>query len=160
MFLPSGQEIKLLWEQQRPTCPRPLEQQSMHSQKIPSPCQDTGNTWHMVTLLCMVWGTEWHGIKEQHPPPNDQVLCLTRFDVWRTLLRVFPQKAARPDFRGDQLADVLRDIFNISLSTTDIPICFKANAFIPVPMKSSVSCLSVVPSHRTHTNHQEVLWGT
>ncbi|XP_048854489.1 uncharacterized protein LOC125722376 [Brienomyrus brachyistius] len=80
-------------------------------------------------------------VRKSIPPPNDQVLCLTVADVRKTLLRVNPWKAAGPDnipgcvLRGcaEQLADVLTNIFNISLSTTVI---------IPVPKKSSVSCLN------------------
>ncbi|KAI2667009.1 hypothetical protein H4Q32_029347 [Labeo rohita] len=65
------------------------------------------------------------------PPP----LPMTRYCVRKGLHRVNPRKVAGPDnitakvFSGcaDQLADVLTDIFNIS---------------IPVPKKSSVSCLN------------------
>ncbi|MCI4376387.1 hypothetical protein PGIGA_G00187890 [Pangasianodon gigas] len=84
------------------------------------------------------------------PPPNDQVLCLTTADVRKTLHRVNPQKAAGPDnipgrvLRGctDQLADVFTDIFNTSQSSTIVPTCFKATTIVPVPKKSSVSCLN------------------
>ncbi|XP_059840919.1 uncharacterized protein LOC132402206 [Hypanus sabinus] len=83
-------------------------------------------------------------------PANDQVLCLSVADVRRTLCRVNPRKAAGPDnipgrvLRGcaDQLAGVLTDIFNISLSSATIPTCFKAATIIPVPKKSSVSYLN------------------
>lgn len=84
------------------------------------------------------------------PPPNDQVLCLTTADVRKTLQRVNPRKAAGPDnipgrvLRGcaDQLADVFTDIFNISLSSTVVPTCFKTTTIVPVPKKSPVSCLN------------------
>ncbi|KAF4078259.1 hypothetical protein AMELA_G00197320 [Ameiurus melas] len=84
------------------------------------------------------------------PPPNDQVLCLTTADVRKTLCRVNPRKAAGPDnipgrvLRGcaDQLANVLTDIFNISLSSAIVPTCFKATTIVPVPKKSPVSCLN------------------
>ncbi|XP_072110653.1 uncharacterized protein [Mobula birostris] len=42
----------------------------------------------------------------------------------------------------DQLADVLTDIFNISLSSTIVPTCFKAATIVAVPKKSSVSWLN------------------
>ncbi|XP_051980215.1 uncharacterized protein LOC127641324 [Xyrauchen texanus] len=88
--------------------------------------------------------------RKNTPPPNDQVLCLTMVDVRKTLRRVNPRKAAGPDnipgrvLRGcaDQLADVLTDIFNISLSSAVIPTCFKATTIIPMPKKSSVSFLN------------------
>ncbi|KAI4899410.1 hypothetical protein NFI96_001980 [Prochilodus magdalenae] len=97
------------------------------------------------------------------PPPDDQVLCLTAADVRKTLLRVNPRKATGPDnipgrvLRecADQLTDVFTDIFNISLSSATVPTCLKATTSIPVPKKSSVSCLN---DYRpcTHTYHHEV----
>ncbi|KAI4901197.1 hypothetical protein NFI96_026368, partial [Prochilodus magdalenae] len=61
-----------------------------------------------------------------------------------------PTKAPGPDsipgrvLRGcaDKLADVFTDIFNISLSTAVVPTCFKTTTIIPVPKKSTVSCLN------------------
>ncbi|KAI4891225.1 hypothetical protein NFI96_010449 [Prochilodus magdalenae] len=84
------------------------------------------------------------------PPPDDQVLCLTAADVRKTLRRLNPRKAAGPDniparvLRecADQLTDVFTDIFNISLSSATVPTCLKATTIIPVPKKSSVSCLN------------------
>ncbi|KAK3518362.1 hypothetical protein QTP86_018292, partial [Hemibagrus guttatus] len=84
------------------------------------------------------------------PPQNDQVLCLSTADVKRTLCRVNPWKSAGPDnipgrvLRecAEQLADVFTDIFNISLSSTVVPTCLKTMAIVPVPKKSTVSCLN------------------
>ncbi|CAI5660864.1 unnamed protein product [Oreochromis niloticus] len=67
--------------------------------------------------------------RKSTPPPNDQVLCLTTAEVRKTLRRVNPRKAAGPDnipgrvLRecAEQLADVLTDIFNISLSSAVVP---------------------------------------
>ncbi|KAI4898623.1 hypothetical protein NFI96_006404 [Prochilodus magdalenae] len=64
--------------------------------------------------------------------------------------RLNPRKAAGPDniparvLRecADQLTDVFTDIFNISLSSATVPTCLKATTIIPVPKKSSVSCLN------------------
>ncbi|KAI5086414.1 gastrula zinc finger protein XlCGF28.1-like [Silurus meridionalis] len=42
----------------------------------------------------------------------------------------------------DQLADVFTDIFNISLGSATVPTCLKTTTIIPVPKKSSVSCLN------------------
>ncbi|KAI4883813.1 hypothetical protein NFI96_033225 [Prochilodus magdalenae] len=42
----------------------------------------------------------------------------------------------------DQLADVFMDIINISLSTAVVPTCFKTTIIIPVPKKSTMSCLN------------------
>ncbi|KAK3550582.1 hypothetical protein QTP70_000038 [Hemibagrus guttatus] len=84
------------------------------------------------------------------PLLEDQVLCLTRADVRKTLRRVNSQKAAGPDSIpsrvlrecAEQLADVFTDIFNISLSSAVVPTCLKTITIIPVPKKSPVSCLN------------------
>ncbi|KAK3519750.1 hypothetical protein QTP70_003896 [Hemibagrus guttatus] len=84
------------------------------------------------------------------PPPNDQVLCLSTADVKRTVCRVIPQKSAGSDnipgrvLRecGEQLADVFTDIFNIFLSSAVVPTCLKTMTIVPVPKKSTVSCLN------------------
>ncbi|KAK1788810.1 hypothetical protein P4O66_002619 [Electrophorus voltai] len=87
-------------------------------------------------------------VEKSIPPQNDQVLCLTAADVRHTLRGVNPQKAAGSDILGrvlkecaDQLADVLTDIFNISLSCTVVLTCFKTTTIAPVPKKPMVSCL-------------------
>ncbi|KAK1789495.1 hypothetical protein P4O66_015415 [Electrophorus voltai] len=84
------------------------------------------------------------------PPQNDQVLCLTAADVNCTLRGVNPWKAAGPDNIlgrvltecADQLADVLTDIFKISLSCAAVPTCFKTTTIVPMPKKPTVSCLN------------------
>ncbi|KAF7692576.1 hypothetical protein HF521_010186, partial [Silurus meridionalis] len=84
------------------------------------------------------------------PPPTDQVLCLTTAEVRKTLCRVNPRKSAGPDnipgrvLRecAEQLADVFTDIFNISLSSNVVPTCLKTTTIVPVPKKSTVSCLN------------------
>ncbi|KAK3520106.1 hypothetical protein QTP70_013681 [Hemibagrus guttatus] len=84
------------------------------------------------------------------PPPNDQVLCLSTADVRRTLCRVNSRKSAGPDnipgrvLRecAEQLADVFTDIFNISLTSAVVPTCLRTTTIVPVPKKSTVSCLN------------------
>ncbi|XP_059819192.1 uncharacterized protein LOC132390609 [Hypanus sabinus] len=64
--------------------------------------------------------------------------------------RVNPGKAGGPDNIpgrvlkecADALADVLTDIFNISLSQATVPRCFKTSTIIPVAKKSAVACLN------------------
>lgn len=76
--------------------------------------------------------------------PNDQVLYVTMSDVKKTLLRLNVWKAAIPDnipghvlrWCADQLADVLTDIFDISLSTPIVLMCFKTTSIILMPKKS------------------------
>ncbi|KAK3533169.1 hypothetical protein QTP70_012416 [Hemibagrus guttatus] len=89
-------------------------------------------------------------VRKTIPPPNDQVLCFFTTDVRRTLCRVNPRKSAGPDnipgrvLRecAEKLADVFTDIFNISLSSAVVPTCLKTTTIIPVPKKSTVSCLN------------------
>ncbi|KAK3507128.1 hypothetical protein QTP70_007960 [Hemibagrus guttatus] len=89
-------------------------------------------------------------VRKTIPPPNDQVLCLSMADVSRTLCRVNPRKSAGPDnipgraLRecAEQLADVFTNIFNISLSSAIVPTCLKTTTIVPVPKKSTVSCLN------------------
>ena len=50
-----------------------------------------------------------------------------------------------------QDADVLIDMFNISLSSATVPSCFKTTTIIPVPKKSPVSCLKDRPIALTPT---------
>ncbi|KAK3508999.1 hypothetical protein QTP70_015950 [Hemibagrus guttatus] len=89
-------------------------------------------------------------VRKTIPPTEDQVLGLTMVDMRKTLRRVNPRKAAGPDnIPGrvpreckEQLADVITDIFNISLSSAVVPTCLKTTTIIPVPKKSPVSCLN------------------
>ncbi|KAK3538654.1 hypothetical protein QTP86_010983 [Hemibagrus guttatus] len=84
------------------------------------------------------------------PPPNDQVLCLSTADVGRTLCRVNPRRSAGPNnipgrvLRecAKQLTDVFTDIFNISLTSAVAPTCLKRTTIVPMPEKSTVSCLN------------------
>ncbi|KAI5624293.1 gastrula zinc finger protein XlCGF28.1-like [Silurus asotus] len=90
------------------------------------------------------------GAMKTIPPPTDQVLCLTTAEVRKTLCRINPRKSAGPDnipgrvLRecAEQLADVFTDIFNISLSSNIVPTCLKTTTIVPVPKKSTVSCLN------------------
>ncbi|KAK3563396.1 hypothetical protein QTP86_024171 [Hemibagrus guttatus] len=90
--------------------------------------------------------------KKTIPPPNDQVLCLSTADMRRTLCRVSPWKSAGPNnipgrvLRecAEQLEDVFTDI-NISLSSVVVPTCLKTTTIVPVPKKSTVSCLDYHP---------------
>ena len=42
----------------------------------------------------------------------------------------------------DQLASVFTDIFNLSLTESVIPTCFKQITIVPVPKKVKVTCLN------------------
>ncbi|KAK2905569.1 hypothetical protein Q8A73_009512 [Channa argus] len=93
-----------------------------------------------------------NNVKERKstPPPSDQVFCLTTAEVRKTLRRVNPRKSAGPDnipnrvLRecAEQLAHIFTDIFNIFLSSNVVPTCLRTTTIVPVPKKSSVSCLN------------------
>ena len=67
----------------------------------------------------------------------------------RSRCEVNIHKAAGPDglpgrvlkAYADQLASVFTDIFNLSLSESVIPTCFKQTTIVPVP-KNKVTCLN------------------
>lgn len=80
-------------------------------------------------------------------PPVWPALTISTTDTRRTPTRVNPQKAPGPDkipgrvLRG-VLADVLTDIFNISVSQATVPRCFKTSIIVPVARKAVVLCLN------------------
>ena len=71
-------------------------------------------------------------------------------DVSKTFEQVNLHKAAGPDVLServhracaDQLASVFNDIFNLSLTQSVIPPCFKQTTIVPVPKNSKVTCLN------------------
>ena len=76
--------------------------------------------------------------------------CVMVADVSKTFKQVNIHKAAGPDglpghvLRAcvDQLASVFTDIFNLSLTESVIPTCFKQNTIVPVPKEAKVTCLN------------------
>ena len=54
---------------------------------------------------------------------------------------------------ADQLSSVFTDIFNVSLSQCKIPHCFKKSTIIPVPKKSTASCLTLRPASENSVLH-------
>ncbi|XP_073719106.1 uncharacterized protein [Misgurnus anguillicaudatus] len=85
------------------------------------------------------------------PADTDNLpLVLTTHEVRKAFKRVNGRKAPGPDgVHGRvvracaiQLADVFTNIFNLSLRLTVIPTCFKQTTIIPVPKKTTVSCLN------------------
>jgi hypothetical protein len=87
------------------------------------------------------------------PTHKDCVFFFSKAGVSKTFNLVIPHKAAGPDgipsrvLRGcaDQLADVFRDIFNLSLSQFAVPTCFKMATIDPVPKKAKVTELNAYP---------------
>lgn len=82
------------------------------------------------------------------PPPNDEVLLLSRESVRRSLRRTNARKASGPDHIPgcvprdcvEELTDVLIDILNSSLSQAVVPTCLKATTSTQSWKKPSPSC--------------------
>ena len=78
------------------------------------------------------------------PATKDCWLSFSVADVSKIFKRVNPRKAAGPDgipshilrACADQLAGVFTNIFNLSLSQSAVPTCFKRATIVPVPKKS------------------------
>uniref|UniRef100_A0A8C9VFB8 Reverse transcriptase domain-containing protein n=1 Tax=Scleropages formosus TaxID=113540 RepID=A0A8C9VFB8_SCLFO len=77
-------------------------------------------------------------------------LSVSIADVARSFRRVNTRKAAGPDgipgrvlrVCAVQLAGVFTDIFNLSLSHSVVPLCFKTSTIVPVPKQSKITCLN------------------
>ncbi|XDV45658.1 hypothetical protein PO909_013718 [Leuciscus waleckii] len=77
-------------------------------------------------------------------------LSVSVADVTRSFRRVNIRKAAGPDgipgrvIRecANQLASVFTDIFNLSLSLSVVPTCFKTSTIVPVTKQSNITCLN------------------
>ncbi len=77
-------------------------------------------------------------------------LTLSVADVTRSFKRVNIRKAVGPDgipgrvlkACAFQLAGVFTDIFNLSLSLSVVPSCFKKSIIVPIPKKNLITCLN------------------
>ncbi len=77
-------------------------------------------------------------------------LSLSVADVTRSFKRVNIRKAMGPDgipgcvlnACAIQLARVFTDIFNLSLSLSVVPSCFKKSTIVPIPKKNKITCLN------------------
>ena len=84
------------------------------------------------------------------PATQDCGLSFSVADVSKTFKHVKPHKAAGPDGNPsrvlractDQLAGVFMDIFNLSLSQSAVPTCYKMAIIVPVPKKVKVTDLN------------------
>ena len=82
--------------------------------------------------------------------PGVCVITLSAADVSKTYKQDNIHKAAGPDRLpgrvlracADQLANVFTDIFNLSLSESVIPTCFKQTTIVPVPKNTKITCLN------------------
>ncbi|KAK3505948.1 hypothetical protein QTP70_003394, partial [Hemibagrus guttatus] len=101
--------------------------------------------------LHQVWPDRQESVPNASHSEVDLLVCFGSLSCRRTQVRLGPRKSARPDNipgrvlreRAEQLADGFTDIFNISLSNAVVPTCLKTTTIVPVPKKSTVSCLNV-----------------
>ena len=78
------------------------------------------------------------------------MLSFSLADMSKSFKCVNHRKAARPDgipsrvlrTCADQLAVVFTDIFNLSISQSVAPICFKMSVIVPVPKKANLTELN------------------
>lgn len=83
-------------------------------------------------------------------PPGGNISTLSHHDVRCCLRNTNPRKAAGPDGVvgrilkecADQLTEVFTEIFNLSLSLSHVPLCFKSSTIIPVPKQAVATCLN------------------
>ena len=86
-------------------------------------------------------------VPPMQPAPKDCGLSFSEADVSKTFKRVNPRKVAGPDSIpshvlracADQLAGVFTNMFNLFLSQSAVPTCFKMSTIVPVPMKAKVT---------------------
>ena len=82
--------------------------------------------------------------------PDDCVITLSAADVSKTFKQVNIHNAAGSDGLPGcvlracayKLANVFTDIFNLSLSESVIPTCFKQTTIVPVPKNTKITCLN------------------
>ncbi len=81
---------------------------------------------------------------------SDSAISISVADVKRSFKRVNIHKAVGPDgipgrvlrACAFQLAGVFTDIFNLSLSLSVVPLCFKKSTIVPIPKKNKITCLN------------------
>ncbi|KAI3353238.1 hypothetical protein L3Q82_019779, partial [Scortum barcoo] len=118
--------------------------------------------------ICSQWEIRSEWSPKEVPRQEETALCLASADVRRTLKRVKIRKAPGPDNiprrvlreYADQLACVLTDIFNTSLSQAKVPSCFKTAIHHSSAKKDSYHLTKQLPACCTYPHHDEVLQET
>ncbi|KAL0199448.1 hypothetical protein M9458_007988, partial [Cirrhinus mrigala] len=91
-----------------------------------------------------------NGCRHEDTASTGNTFIISEHDVRRAFKRVNTRKAAGPDgisgrilrACADQLAPVFTEIFNLSLSQSVIPTCFKESIIVPVPKKPHPASLN------------------
>ncbi|KAK3534953.1 hypothetical protein QTP70_002045 [Hemibagrus guttatus] len=91
-----------------------------------------------------------NGCRQEENANTGNAFIISEHDVRRAFRRVNTRKAAGPDrisgrvlkSCADQLAPVFTEIFNLSLTQSVIPTCFKESIIVPVPKKTHPASLN------------------
>jgi hypothetical protein len=118
-----------------------------HSQELPS---DTSLSEEPYYFYALFEASNTETCMRAPAVLEDCVIVLSTGDVSKTFKQVIIHKAAGPDGLpghvlracADHLASVFTDIFNLSLSESVIPACFKQTTIVPVPKNTKVACLN------------------
>lgn len=65
-----------------------------------------------------------------------------RYDLSKAIRETKKQYRQKLRVCSSELADVLADIFNLSLAQASVPTCFKTDTIVPVSKQSTMTCLN------------------
>ena len=82
------------------------------------------------------WASPQLPISEPPPPPPSSATLFSILE--RDVNKIFK----RQNTCADQLSPLFTDIFNTSLETCHVPVCFKSSTIIPVPKKPRITGLN------------------
>ncbi|KAK3538973.1 hypothetical protein QTP86_023577, partial [Hemibagrus guttatus] len=115
---------------------------------------DAGQMWQGLQHITDYRPTTSTTISSSDSLPDDLNTFYSRFktssDNTEALRKINPRNSAGPDNIPGQalracateLADVLTSNFNLSLSQSTVPTCFKTTTIVPLPKKSPPTCLN------------------
>jgi hypothetical protein len=118
-----------------------------HSRELPS---DTSLPDELNYFYARIEANSTETCMRAPAVPEDRMITLSAADVTKTFEQVNIRKAAEPDGLpgrvlracADQLESVFTYIFNLSLSESVIPTCFKQTTIVPMPKNTKVTCLN------------------
>ena len=139
----TGSDARLMWQGLQTI----TDYKGKHSRELPS---DTSLPDELNHFYARFEASNTEACMRASAVPDDCVITLSVADVSKTFKQVNIHKAAGPDGLpgrvlracADQLASVFTDIFNLSLSESVIPTCFKQTTIVPVPKNTMVTCLN------------------
>ena len=129
-----GSDVRRMWQGLQTI----TDYKEKHSQELPS---DTSLPDEVNNFYARFEASNTEACMSASAVPDNCVITLSAADVSKTFKQVSIHKAAGPDALpgrvlracADQLASVFTDIFNIPMSESVIPTCFKQTTIVPVP---------------------------